>query len=159
MEQALAGAPAAVESVLLDRAFVVARAVLPKLGEPELLECTRDGSHARQRIRLRFTAPLSSAVTAVIDPTRLTWVDDATYDLTDHTAEHRVIPDNYADRLECGYRVSIQPTGDGSQRVLTGRVKVRMLLVGGKVESAIVSGLREHAEAESALINEWLRRA
>lgn len=158
MEQALTGAPAAVESVLLDPAFVSARAGLPKLGEPEHLECTVDAGHAHQHIRLRFTAPLSGAVTAIIDPKRLTWVDDATYDLVAHTTEHRVIPDNYADRLECRYRASIEPTVGGSRRTLTGIVKVRMMLVGGKVEGAIVSGLREHAEAEAGLINEWLAR-
>jgi hypothetical protein len=156
--QRLAGAPAMVENVLLDPEFVVARASLPKLGEPELLEYMREGHTARQRIRLRFTARLAPAVTAVIDPARLTWADDATYDLDAHTAEHRVVPDHYADRLQCSYRAVLEAVEDGTHRVLTGTVKVRMMLVGGKVERAIVSGLHEHAEAEAALINEWLAR-
>jgi len=37
-------------------------------------------------------------------------------------------------------------------------VKVRMLLVGGKVEGAIVSGLREYAVPEAELLNDWLTR-
>jgi len=158
IEQQLTGTPPAVEAVLLDPAFVGARASLPKLGDPELLENTRDGDHAHQRIRLRFTGDLSPAVTAVIDPMRLTWVDDALYDLTAHSSEHRIVPDHYADRLACTYRADLEASADGTRRVLSGTVKVRMLLVGGKVEGAIVSGFREHAAAETVLIDEWLRR-
>jgi uncharacterized protein DUF2505 len=158
IEQMLAGPPGAVEAVLLDPSFVEARASLPKLGDPELLENTREGAHAHQRIRLRFMGDLSAAVTAIIDPARLTWVDDATYDLAAHRSEHRVVPDHYADRLACSYRADLDVAAAGTRRVLSGSVKVRMLLVGGKVEGAIVSGLREHAVAETVLIDDWLRR-
>lgn len=158
IEQALSGSPRAVEDVLLDPAFVTARAALPKLSDPELLEWTRDGDHAHQRIRFRFTEHISGAVAAVVDPERLTWVDDATFDLAAHIAEHRIVPDHYADRLASSYRATITADGAISRRVLTGSVKVRMPLVGGKVERVIVSGLTEYAEAEATLINEWLAR-
>jgi len=158
IEQQLPGTPDAVEHVLLDAAFVAARTTLPNLGDPELLESSIDGSRARQRTRFRFTGELSSAVTAVIDADKLTWVDDATYDLETHTAEHRVLPDHYADRLHCSYRATIAADVRGSRRALDGALKVKMLLVGGKVEGAIVSGLREYAAAEAELLADWLRR-
>lgn len=156
IEQRLTGSPDAVQDVLLDPAFVAARVDLPKLGGATLLRGERDGTRARQQIHLRFTGDLAPAVTAVIDRDRLTWVDDATYDLTNHVAEHRVVPDHYADRLSFVYTATITADGDGSRRTLRGTVKVRMILVGGKVEGAIVSGLREYAAAEAALIDEWL---
>ena len=158
IEQRLNGAPEAVQSLLFDPAFVAARSSLPKLGDAELLESTHDATTGHQRIRLRFTAPLSSAVTAVIDPARLTWVDDATYDLVARSAEHRVTPDHYADRLQCSYRATLESLEGGTRRALDGVVKVRMPLVGGRVERAIVSGLEEHAAAEAVLINEMLSR-
>jgi hypothetical protein len=156
IEQDLNGSPDAVQSVLFDPEFVAARSTLPKLGDAELLESSRDGSTGRQRIRLRFTAPLSSAVTAVIDPNRLTWTDDATYDLSAHTASHVIVPDHYADRLECSYGARLESRSDTTHRSLEGTIKVRMPLVGGRVERAIVSGLEEHAAAEAALINRFL---
>jgi len=158
IEQRLAGAPAAVQELLLDPEFVAARSKLPKLGDAELLECTRDDTTARLRVRLRFTAELSSAVTAVIDPKKLTWVDDARFDLAALHADHTIEPDNYADRLSSTYRSVLEPDGAGTRRVLTGMVKVRMMLVGGKVEGAIVSGLREYAVPEAELLNTWLTR-
>jgi uncharacterized protein DUF2505 len=156
IQQQLGASPDQVQETLLDPEFVKARADLPKLGDAELVDSVRDDHSARQRVRLRFTAPLASAVTAVIDPSKLTWVDDATYNLTMHTAEHHVIPDHYGDRLSCTYSVKLEPVDGGTRRVLEGVVKVRMPLVGGKVERAIVSGLEEHAVAEAALISDWI---
>ncbi len=153
IEQRLAGGVTAVEAVLLDPSYVAARAELPKLGEPELVELTRDGDRVRQRVRLRFTAELAPAVTAVVDPDRLTWVDDATWDLPEHRAQHVIVPDHYADRLQCTYSEVLTADAAGTRRVMTGTVRVRMMLVGGKVEGAIVSGLREYATAETALLD------
>jgi len=156
IEQRIPAPLKAVEGALLDRDFIAATATLPKLGEPELLEQQRDGERVRQRVRYRFTAQLSSAVTRVIDPAKLTWIDDARFDLTSHTARHRILPDNYADRLHASYDVTLEPLGDSTRRVATGELKVRVPLVGGRVERAIVSGLEEHAAAEADLLGWWV---
>jgi hypothetical protein len=153
IEQRLTGTVDEVQAALLDPSYVTARAALPRLGEPELVELTQDGTAARQRVRLRFTAELSSAVTAVVDPAKLTWVDDATWSLGDHRAEHVIVPDHYGDRLKATYTESLVPDGDGTRRTLRGTLRVKVLLVGGKVESAIVSGLREYAVAETELLD------
>jgi len=158
IEQRLLGPPAQVQDALLDPAFVAARADLPKIGGAELLDHHRDLTTARMRVRLRFTGQLAPAVTAVIDANRLSWVDVATFDLPAFRAEHRIEPDHYADRLVCSYSSVLASEGAGTLRTLSGSVKVKMLLVGGKVEGAIVSGLREHAAAEASLLGGWLTR-
>ena len=156
IEQRIPAPLAAVEAALLDRDFVTATADLPKLGAPEVLEQRRDGDRAHQRIRYRFTAQLSSAVTRVVDPDKLTWIDDATYDLTSHTSRHRILPDNYADRLQASYDVTLEPLGDSTRRVAAGELTVHVPLVGGRVERAIVDGLEEHANAEAELLGRWI---
>jgi DNA-binding transcriptional regulator YbjK len=156
IEQRIPAPLADVEAALLDRDFVAATADLPKLGAPELLEQRRDGDRAHQRIRYRFTAQLSSAVTRVVDPAKLTWIDDATYDLTSHTSRHRILPDNYADRLQASYDVALEPLGDSTRRVASGELTVHVPLVGGRVERAIVDGLEEHATAEAELLGRWI---
>jgi len=42
--------------------------------------------------------------------------------------------------------------------VLQGDLRVRVPLVGSKVERAIVSGLRDHAIAEAQVVQAWLDR-
>jgi len=156
IEQRIAAPLGAVEAALLNRDFVAATADLPKLGAPELLELERDGDRAHERIRYRFTAELSGAASRVVDPKKLTWVDDARFDLTAHTSRHRILPDNYADRLQATYDVALEPLGDSTRRVATGEITVHVPLVGGRVERAIVSGLEEHAAAEAELLGRWI---
>ena len=131
IEQRIPAPQAAVEGTLLDSDFVAATADLPKLGAPELLENARDGDRAHQRIRYHFTAPLSGAVIRVVDPAKLTWVDDATY-------------------------VTLEALGDSTRRLVTGELTVHVPLVGGRVERAIVDGLEEHANAEAELLGQWI---
>lgn len=156
IEQRITAPLTAVEAALLDREFIAATAKLPKLGEPDLLEQQRDGDRVHQRVRYRFTAELLSAVTRVIDPAKLTWVDDARYDLTSHTSRHRIVPDNYADRLEASYDVALESLGDSTRRLVTGELKVHVPLVGGRVERVIVDGIEEHATAEAELLGHWV---
>jgi hypothetical protein len=156
IEQRIPAPLDAVEEALLDREFIAATAQLPKLGEPDLLDQERDVDRVRQRVRYRFTAELSPAVRRVVDPAKLTWIDDARYDLTSHTSRHRILPDSYADRLEASYDVALEALGESTRRIATGQLNVRVPLVGGRVEHAIVSGLEEHAAAEAELLGRWV---
>src|SRR5262245_8717726 len=159
IEQTLHAAPADVQDMLLDPDFLAARSQLPKLGDSEVLERTQDATSARLRVRMRFVGELSSAVTAVVDPAKLTWVDDATFGFAAHTGRHEIIPDHYPDRLSATYDDTVTAAGTGSTRVLQGELSVRVPLVGGRVEKVIVEGLQEYAAAEADLLNDFLARA
>lgn len=154
--------PAGVGDVLdafTDPAFLASLAQLPKVGSPELLEQSREGDLVHQRVRYRFQGELSSAVRRVLDPERLTWVDERTYDLAAATASFRIVPDHYEGRLRCeGSERYTDADGAGERTVrhVDGDLTVRYPLVGGTVERAIVSGLREHLHEEAALVSRWL---
>jgi hypothetical protein len=159
VEQRFEAALVAVEAALLDPGFLRRLGELPTLGAPELLGSEIDGHLVHQRVRYRFAGDLAPAVTAVIDPARLTWVEETTYDLVVHCGEHRIVPDHYGGRLTSSYSTHLAPSGhDASVTVRTteGEVKVRFPLVGGKVEKAIVSGLTEHATLEAEVLAGWL---
>jgi hypothetical protein len=156
IEVSLAHTPAAAQDALLDPDFVHTTVNIPELGGAEVLELTRNEHTARLRIRYKFTAPLSRAVTSVIDPDNLTWVDDATFDLAAFRSEHVLLPDHYADRLEARYASTLTPDGTGARWTLEGSLVVHAPLVGGKVAHVIVDGLREAATAQGALLDEWL---
>ena len=145
-----------VEAALLDPAFLEVMGELPKVSRPQLLDADDQGDIVRRRIRYAFAGQLSSAVTAVIDPAKLTWVEDSTHDRRSHRTTFRIVPDHYGDRLTASGTFTLQPGGTGARRVAEGDVKVRFPLVGGKVEKAIVSGLEEYAAAEAGAIANWL---
>jgi hypothetical protein len=130
---------------------------LPKLGRPQVLEHTRDGDVVELRIRYAFTGDLSAAARAVLDPAKLTWVEESTHDLTSRIARFTLVADHYRDRISCSGSYRFEATGDGTVRRTEGDLKVKAMLVGRLVEEAIISGLREHQQAEVAVVEEFVR--
>jgi hypothetical protein len=161
LDQALPGTVEEVLAALTDPAYLATIGTAAKVGEPEVLEQTRDGSSVRQLVRYRFTGELSSAVTAVVDRRRLVWVDEHVYDLERATATFRVLPEHYADRLRAGGTERfVAGAHDGeTRREIEAELTVRWPVVGGMVERAIVSGLKEHLADEADRVSAWLRAA
>jgi hypothetical protein len=147
-----------VEAAFIDPKFIGALASLPKLGEPQLLDQRDDGDLVLQRVRYRFVGELSGAVRRVVDPARLTWVEASKLDRRSHVTTLQILPDNYANLLSASATISLTTRSDGAacSRTTVGDVAVRVPLVGRRVEAAIISGLREHAEAEIAALDRWL---
>ncbi|CAN5618121.1 hypothetical protein BH18ACT1_BH18ACT1_16060 [soil metagenome] len=156
VESTLPGSVPEVLAILLDPGFLAELCDLPKVSAPEVLEHRADERSAFQRVRYRFTGSLSSAVTRVLDPGRLTWVDETTWDLEAGTGTFRILPDHYANRLRCSGTYRLDPIESGCRRRAAGDLVVSYPIVGRAVERAIVGGLEEHLEAEVELITRRL---
>ena len=152
LEQQINGPVGTVARIYAESRFYERLGELPKLGRPEVLDRRENGSVVHLAVRFRFTGNLSPAVTKVVDPARLTWVEESVHDLERHTVTFVMKPDNYADRLRFSGSSRFEPAGGGTRRVAEGEVAVRVPLVGKAVEGAIVSGLREHFAGEVAVV-------
>lgn len=130
---------------------------LPKLTHPEVLLHEVAGDTVRLHVRYHFGGELSAAARAVIDPARLTWVEQATHDLATRATDFTMVPDHYRDRFRCQGSYRFQPTAAGCQRRGEGEIKVKALLVAGAVEAAIVSGLREHLADEVPVVEGFVK--
>jgi hypothetical protein len=149
-----------VEAAYLDAELLARLDGLPSLGRPELLDQaeSESGDTVRQRVRYRFTGRLSAAVTAVVDPARLTWVQESLIDRRTHRADINILPDHYPDRLRCEGTITLREIdGNGCERLTEGDLRVRFPMVASRVERAIVGGLQEHASAEVAIVEQWLK--
>ncbi|MGZ4675074.1 MAG: DUF2505 family protein [Acidimicrobiia bacterium] len=146
----------AVDAALVDPAFLVRMADLPKLGSAEVVSQSRAGDVVHQDVRYLFQAPLSAAVTRVVDPDRLTWVERSVCDLSVHRTTCAIIPDHYGGLMAGRYEATIVAATGLTRRTITGELKVRMPLVGGKVEQAIVGGIEENAVAQATLLDQYL---
>jgi|SRR5581483_5570309 len=155
--QEFAGPPEAVARVYTESRFYELLGDLPKLGKPEVLDRREDGAVVHLAVRFRFTGHLSPAVTRVVDPARLTWVEESVHDLERLTKTFRMKPDHYPDRLRSeGSARCDAVDGGGCRRRSEGDLAVRVPLVGRTVEGAIVSGLREHLAAEVEVVERLL---
>jgi hypothetical protein len=163
LDQEIAGPVAAVARIFTEPRFYDLVGELPKLGRPEMLDRRENGSVVHLSVRFRFTGELAPAVTKVVDPAKLSWVEESVHDLERHTVTFVLKPDNYADRLRSSGSSRYEPADDGrTRRLVEGDVAVRVPLVlgggrtGGAVEGAIVSGLREHLAGEIVVVERLL---
>jgi hypothetical protein len=155
--QDLHAALADVEAAFIDDRFLAELGRLPGLGSPTFLDRQSDGSRVRQRVRYAFVGHLSAAVTAVVQPDKLTWIEDATLDRATHATTFRILPDHYANLLEASGLITLHDgEAGGTIRRTDGELTVRVPFVGRKVEQAIVSGLQDHAALEAAAVDRWL---
>jgi hypothetical protein len=148
----------AIEEALVDPRFLDALAGLPKLGRPKLLDQRQTGDRIFQRVRYDFEGDLNATVRAFIDPSKLSWVEESTQDRASHLTDIAIVPDNYTSIFAFSGQTRLEPgSAPGTTvRTTTGEVTVRVPLVGGKAEAAIISGLCEHSEREEAVLNDWL---
>lgn len=147
-----------IEDTFVDPDFIERLAELPDLGHPELLEQEHDGPVVRQRVRYRFERELSPTVRRIVDPARLSWVEESVLDRRVHRTTFVIRPDHYGNRLESSGTFTLFGNGTRTRRVADGEVRVHFPFVGGKVEQAIVAELAEHAAREVELVHSWLGR-
>src|SRR5437763_12462608 len=141
IDQVIAGPVDAVARLYTEPRFYERLGELGKLGRPEVLDRRERGAAVHLAVRFRFTGNLSPAVTRVVDPARLSWVEESVHDLDRHTVTFTMNPDNYADRLRAAGSCRLEVAGDATRRITEGDLSVRVPLVGRSVEGAIVSGL------------------
>lgn len=159
LEQRFAADVDAVAHAYADPAFygLIAGGGYPGgLGRPEFLERHDEDGLVRVSVRYRFNGDLSSAARRVVDPAKLSWVEQSEHDLDGRTARFHLVPDNYGDRLRASGAYTFTGDGERCLRVTEGELVVRAPLVAGAVERAIVSGLADHLAAEVAVVEAYL---
>ncbi|MFN2502655.1 MAG: DUF2505 family protein [Acidimicrobiales bacterium] len=156
LEQRFDAPLAAVEAAFVDPALLALLGGLPNLGRPELLEQADLSDTVSRKVRYFFAGSLSPAASAVLDPERLSWVEESILDRATHETEFRIVPDHYRDRLRCAGTITLHEEGGVTRRVTEGNLDVRFPLVGARVAQAIVSGLRDHAAIEEDVVQRWL---
>jgi hypothetical protein len=161
VEQSIAAPRHAVEAAFLDPGFYAALGELSAIRPPEVVERRVEGPDdnlVHLRVQYAFSGNLSGPARAVLDPSRLTWVDHSTFDRGAHRMEFEIVPDHYADRLQCRGWYQFEPAGDRATRqLMEGDLRVGYPIVGGLVERALVVGLREHLGEEARILERWLR--
>ena len=148
-----------VEAAFVDERFLRRLGDLPKLSVEDVLGRTEEPGGVRLQVRYRYTAEFSSVVTRVIDPSKLTWVEDSLFRADAHRTDVAILPDHYADRLRASMRVDYEEAGTATVRRMVGAIRVSMPLVGRRVEAAIVTGFRDQAELAVDVVTRFVREA
>jgi Protein of unknown function (DUF2505) len=162
--QAVAVAPAQVMEAYGSPAFYEGRPTgddIAVLGVVDR-EVTGSGTRVVLEVHYAFRGSVSSAVRAVIDPARMSWVTRTEIHLDEARATWEVLPDYYPDRLRAGgvfrFEPGPRPGPDSGSTLVTveGDLKVSVPIVGRSVERVIVSGLRNYIQGEVESIPDFV---
>jgi Protein of unknown function (DUF2505) len=163
IDQVFASDVASVAGALVDAHYLSeGMAKLPDIGAPVVESQDRSGSTIRQLLRYSFHGSLPPAVTRFISPSKLSWVEDSTIDTEAHRATFTMTPAHYQQFFQCsgGWSVVAMEATEKPKtlRRIEGNLKVNSPIpfLGGEIERAIVSGLKERLALEPAVLEAWL---
>lgn len=145
-------------AALWDPSYLATMGELADLGAPVIESQEPTPGRVRQRVRFEFTGKLPGAVSRVVDPRRLSWVEHTEIDLSAARASFRMQPVHYQKLFSCqGSWVLRRDGDDRTTRDIRGdlRVSSPVPFTGGPVEKAIVSGLRDRLAHEPAVFARW----
>jgi Protein of unknown function (DUF2505) len=138
-------------------AFYEGRPSVENISVIEVVSHQSDDTRSVIEVRFKFTGSISSAVKAVIDPNKMSWVTRTEVFLEERRSSFKVLPDHYPDRLTStgGYRFADGKAPGTATITVEGDLKVHFPLVGRTVERVILSGLRSYIAKEVASLPEF----
>jgi hypothetical protein len=145
-----------VEAAMTDPAFYTALRDLPGVEPPELLDRSEQHGHVVLRVRYVFSGDLPSVARRVLGHGEVAWVQRSTVDLERHRTDFTIEPDRHAELLTCAGVYLLRTDASDTVRTISGELRVRVPLLGGRAERAIASGLVERIDAEANALRDYL---
>jgi hypothetical protein len=145
-----------VARALLDEDFQNSLKDLGPLADRRVLSQTEQpGGRVRRETRCVLGIDLGAArkFLGSSDPA---WIEDATWHPDTSRWEWVIKPEVGGDILRAGGTTEIKAAGDGTLRLVTGMVQIRVPIYGSKVEGWIVEGLEQSYAEEAERLQAWL---
>lgn len=142
----------------MGEAFDARLTELPNVAERTVTTFDRrpDGSIHRI-VRYRFAGSLPAPVLRVIGGSTVSWDEEGTFDPERNEWRYEIHPHVMKGRFSCTGRYAFVADGDSTtKRVVAADIRVRVPLVGGRVEKVIADGMKDTFEAEARLLNEYV---
>jgi hypothetical protein len=157
-EHDFAGTVERVASIMSDPAFQTALD-LPDLARPDVVAHEVDGASHHLTLRYAYIGQLDPIAQRVVGGRKLTWVQDLHIDVATGVGTLGFTADGVGGRADGTATVTITATGEGScRRVIDGDFRIKIPLVGGKAEKAIVPGLARRLDVEADAVAVELAR-
>jgi hypothetical protein len=145
-----------VAEALLDTGFQASLGDITALAGREVLLQEERGArivrHTRCVLDIKIEGPAARFVSGG-DPA---WVEIAEWDPGMFTWDWHIEPEMAAELLEAGGLTELRPSKGGTIRRVTGKVRVKVPLYGGRVESLIIDGLEKAYDEEAERLARWL---
>jgi hypothetical protein len=132
---------------------------LPDLARPDVVAHDVDGTVHHLTLRYEYIGQLDPIAQKVVGGRKITWVQDLRIDVATGIGTLGFTADGVGGRAEGSATVTVTTTGDAScRRVIDGDFRIKIPLVGGKAEKAIVPGLARRLDVEADAVAAELAR-
>ncbi|HSL57455.1 MAG TPA: DUF2505 domain-containing protein [Acidimicrobiales bacterium] len=156
-EHRFAAPPDRVAAAMTDPAFAPRLVELPDVGAAEALGSGRDGPVSWLRVRLAYDGQLDPVAQRVLGGDEVAWIQEYRLDAARLTGTVDITPERHQGLLRCGAALRLIPDADGTRRTMTGRLEVRVPLVGGRAERALAPAILRRVDIEADLLDTWMR--
>jgi len=149
--------PDDVAHALLDEDYQRSLRGVGPLKERSLLSQTMgsDGTVER-RVRCVLQIDIGGVARTFMGDGEPAWVEHATWDPRVMRWTWTIHPEVASDLLSAAGTIELQASGEGTARMVTGDVAVKVPFYGGKVEGWIVDGLTKAYDEEAKRLAAWL---
>lgn len=146
-----------VAAALLDEGFQASLSDISALAGREVLLQEDKGDKVLRHTRCLLDIEISGMARKFVGNGDPAWVEVATWHPDISTWEWHIEPEVSAELLDAKGQTELHPSDSGGTlRIVTGTVKVRVPLYGGKVEGWIVDGLQKAYDEEAERLAKWL---
>jgi len=157
-EHDFAGTVERVASIMSDPGFQT-QLDLPDLARPDVVAHEVDGASHRLTLRYAYIGQLDPIAQRVVGSRKLTWVQDLRIDASTGAGTLGFSADGVGGRADGSATVTLTTTGaESCRRVISGDFRIKIPLLGGKAEQAIVPGLARRLDVEADAVAAELAR-
>jgi hypothetical protein len=144
-------------SVLLDEEYQRSLDDIGGLKERKLLSQKKEADgRVHRRVRCVLEINLSGMVKSFLGDSDPAWIEEAIWHPEKSRWEWVIHPEVAEGLLDAEGTIGIHGSDDGTNRVVSGKVRVKVPLYGGRVEGWIVEGIERAYDEEAARLAEWL---
>ncbi len=122
----------------------------------ELIETRDEGALKVFRYKLTSEKPLPGPVAKVVGATNLSYEQVNKYNAQSSLLQWKVIPSVMADKVTSEGTFVVKPIAGGCERLVDGNITVKILLIGGKVEQAIINDVQQAYELAAKISREYI---
>ena len=146
-----------VAEAILDDGYQASLDGMEPLKKRDVLEQSERGGRVVRRTRCVLGTDLGAAK-RFLGNAEPAWVEEAVWDEAKQVWDWVIKPEVAAEILSSEGKIELIDEGEQTLRRVSGYVKIRVPLYGGRVEGTIVKGLEEAYENEAQRLGEWLNR-
>lgn len=145
--------PRAVLTALTDESFWAGLDGLTTMSTPDVLEVRRWGDRVTTRLRYSLVVDLPREAARFINTSAVSWVEVTEWTISRSTSETTFLPDQAQRLLAASVQTTLHAEGTGTVRAVDGDVRVRIPILGSKVESAIIGGVEQYLDELTAAVD------